>query len=179
MTYCWTRSCLRPYSDVEHIPGPQRCSMYFAMSPADLARIHAIPWRNKKKYFKIDDLSFFCSTCQRTQPRRHFCDPILKQPKDPDYVDAVYDRILSPGRCRTCNKNEDHQETLFPCRKCNRMLPSAKYDYYQYTDRLKREYSCIDCDARKRKQNLSHLLVGSARKHFLAETMMGHRGNIA
>eukprot|EP00973_Karenia_brevis_P068685 9550385-Karenia_brevis.AAC.1 len=27
------------------------------------------------KYFKIDDFSFFCSACQRPQPRRHFCDP--------------------------------------------------------------------------------------------------------
>eukprot|EP00973_Karenia_brevis_P038038 5244564-Karenia_brevis.AAC.1 len=76
----------------------------------------------------MDDLSVLCSTCQRPQPRRHFCDPLLKQSKDPDYTDAVYKCVLCPGRWRTCKDSEKRQE-LFPCKMCGKMLPEAKYTY--------------------------------------------------
>eukprot|EP00973_Karenia_brevis_P068538 9532221-Karenia_brevis.AAC.1 len=59
--------------------------------------------------FKIDDLAFFCSKCHRPQSRRHFCNPVLKQSKDPEYADAVYHHVLSPGRWRTCNNTQEQQ----------------------------------------------------------------------
>ena len=83
------------------------------------------------------------------------CDPVLKQSKDPDYADAVYDRVLSPGRWRTCNKTEEHQETLFPCKECKKMLPSAKSGCWQWKDRLRRNVSCIDGLAPKKGTNIS------------------------
>ena len=116
------------------------------MSPAAQTRQHAMPWRNKMiSSSKSMTYLFFCSTCQRTQPRRHSCDPILKQPKDRDYAAAVYDRILCPGWCRTCNRPEEHQEKSFPCAMCNNMLPEAKSGQRRLKDRLTTNIRCIDC----------------------------------
>ena len=126
----WPTALLNVLRNVTGRPDPETCKTLT---------------KQNDKYFKIDDLSFFCSTCQRPQSRRHFCDPMLKEPKSTDYSEAVYACILCPGNLRTCNKSEDHKEILFQCRKCNIMLPAAMYDYYQYPDRLKRKDSCIDC----------------------------------
>eukprot|EP00973_Karenia_brevis_P088552 12277101-Karenia_brevis.AAC.1 len=57
---------------------------------------HAKRWHTKMIGTSRSMTYFFCSTCQRPQPRRHLCDPVLQQSKDPEYTNAVYDRILSP-----------------------------------------------------------------------------------
>eukprot|EP00973_Karenia_brevis_P015934 2178796-Karenia_brevis.AAC.1 len=84
------------------------------------------------------------STCPRPQSRRHFCDPVLKQSKDPEYADAVYERVLRPGRWRTCNDSEKPQE-LFACKVCEKMLPKAKYTDERWRHRVRQKPSCIDC----------------------------------
>ena len=127
--------------------------------------------KQNDKYFKIDDLSFFCSTCQRPQSRRHFCDPILKEPKSTDYSEAVYECILCPGNLRTCNNSQENKEILFQCHKCKRMLPRAKYGDYQCADRLKRKKTVWSVMHQKRiRRHCFH--AASATECFLLQSMV-------
>ena len=108
----WPTALLNVLRNVTGRPDPATCS--------SLAK-------QNDKYFKIDDLSFFCQTCQAQQPRTHFCTPVLTKTKDPAYYDALYNCILRPARNRTCEKKKDRKEELHQCKLCGQFLPSAKY----------------------------------------------------
>ena len=107
------------------------------------------------KYFKIDDLSFVCKTCQAPKPRCHLCNPVSNQSKDPEYYDALNDTIISAGNTRTCGKDkEDEEKEEIQWSVCNHVLLRGSYSDSRWKNRHLQKTSCQHCETEQKTKKL-------------------------
>ena len=59
---------------------------------------------------KIEDLTFYCSSCKLPRRRDYFVQMPLARSKDPEWYDAVFDEILAPGNTRSCQGKDSAKE---------------------------------------------------------------------